>query len=318
MRKRSAAVYAFGHFLVDFSCAYLMISTQPSGWLFITYNFCAFALQMPIGLLADITGRNRSYALAGIALAASALLPLPIALRVLLAGVGNACYHVGGGRDALLTDNKLTGLGLFVSPGAIGIYLGTVLAGISWLSIVVLSALLLTGIGVFLVCSGEQKTTKPEKPHIGNAWLMFLVVVLRSLVGMCMENPWKIGIFVACGAVAAAAGKFLGGFTGDKLGSKRTGVFSLILAAVLFCLPNSTVAGILGCVLFNMTMPITLKNAALALPGYEGFSFGLLTFALFLGYLPTTVGVTVSPYIGALLALVSALLLVLYREKRND
>ena len=39
-----------------------------------------------------------------------------------------------------------------------------------------------------------------------------------------------------------------------------------------------------------MTMPVTLWAAARALPGAKGFAFGLLTFALFLGYLPAYLG----------------------------
>ena len=39
-----------------------------------------------------------------------------------------------------------------------------------------------------------------------------------------------------------------------------------------------------------MSMPITLRAAADALPGLKGFGFGLLTFALFLGFLPTWLG----------------------------
>lgn len=318
MRKQTAAIYACGHFLVDFSCAYLLLSTQPDAWLFVAYNFCAFALQMPIGLLADMTGRNRSYALWGTALAAAALLPLPITLRVLLAGLGNACYHVGGGRESLLTDSKLTGLGLFVSPGAMGIYLGGVLAAVKMMQYIILGALVVLGILIYCFCSREKQLRKTEKPQLGNAALMFLVVILRSVVGMCMENPWKVGIFVAFGAIAAAAGKFLGGYIGDRIGSRKTGVLSLLLAAILFCIPNSGIAGVIGCLLFNMTMPITLKNAAVSVPGLEGFSFGLLTFALFLGYLPAVSGFTLSPYVGALLAVLSAGLLLLHREKRHD
>ena len=41
-----------------------------------------------------------------------------------------------------------------------------------------------------------------------------------------------------------------------------------------------------------MTMPITLWAAARLMPGGKGFAFGLLTFALFLGYIPTALGLT--------------------------
>lgn len=315
MKKYSAFIYAFGHFLVDFFCAYLLISQQPEPILFVLYNFCAFALQMPIGLAADMTGCNRNYSILGTFLVLMGLLPFPMLARILLIGIGNACYHVGGGREALMTEQKMVGLGLFVSPGAIGIYLGSALASVALLGIVGPMFLLALALLIYFFCTNERRILTPSKPHVGNAALMFLVVILRSLVGMCLQTPWKVGIFVACGAIAAATGKFFGGFIADRFGWKRTGAISLIMAAVLFCLPNIAIAGILGCLLFNMTMPITLKKAALATPGSEGFSFGLLTFALFLGYLPTTADFTLSPIFGAALALLSALLLCMAREE---
>lgn len=318
MKKRTAIIYALGHFLVDFSCAYLLLSGQPQPWLYVIYNFCAFALQMPIGLLADMVGRNRLFAVLGSILAFTAYLPFPVAVRVLLAGVGNACYHVGGGREALLSDKKLVGLGLFVSPGAIGILLGTLYAGFGSLDTVTAPALLLLMISILLLCSNQKALIPPGKAYWRNGFLMFLVVLARSFVGMCMLSPWKTGVFIICAGIASAAGKFLGGWLSDRLGSKRIGVASLLISACLFCVPGSGVAGVLGCLFFNMTMPITLKNAADSLPGYEGFSFGLLTFALFLGYLPTLLSFTVSPWIGAGICIISAGLLLLSREKYHD
>ena len=44
--------------------------------------------------------------------------------------------------------------------------------------------------------------------------------------------------------------------------------------------------GILALFLFNMTMPVTLYLLIRRLPSYPGFSFGFLTFGLFLGFLP--------------------------------
>ena len=50
------AVYALVHMAVDLSCAFLVFAYVSGGerwylWLLI-YNFCAFALQMPIGAAA--------------------------------------------------------------------------------------------------------------------------------------------------------------------------------------------------------------------------------------------------------------------------
>ena len=78
---------------------------------------------------------------------------------------------------------------------------------------------------------------------------------------------------------------------------------SLVLAALLFLLPDAGFAGVLGVLLFNMTMPITLRQACKAVPGMEGFGFGLLTFGLFLGYIPSAFGISFAPWIGALLSL---------------
>ena len=47
------AAYSLAHFAVDFGCAFAVCSACAGDSLcFLLYNFCAFALQMPLGLLA--------------------------------------------------------------------------------------------------------------------------------------------------------------------------------------------------------------------------------------------------------------------------
>ena len=77
MRSRSAAAYAAGHFLVDFSCAYRMFSLQADPIWFLLYNFLAFAVQFPLGYLADRLGNNRFFALTGISLVFAGIFPFP-------------------------------------------------------------------------------------------------------------------------------------------------------------------------------------------------------------------------------------------------
>lgn len=317
-RIQRGAVYAVGHFLVDFACALTMLVGEGTLGGFLTYNFCAFALQMPIGLLADLRNRNRVFALCGIFLVLLGLLPLPLFSRVLLLGVGNACYHVGGGRDALLSGRKMTGLGIFVSPGALGIFLGARLAGSVWAAWLAAGGLLLCGVFLILLCREITRTEAVRKSHPSLAAWMLLVVILRSLVGLCMDTPWKTGVFAVLAAVACAAGKALGGAAGDRWGGKKAGEVSLILAAFLFCFPRWGVAGCLGVLAFNVTMPITLRYAADALPGREGFAFGLLTFGLFLGYLPAQFGVTLSAGWTAGLSVLSAGILVACYADKNS
>ena len=70
--------------------------------------------------------------------------------------------------------------------------------------------------------------------------------------------------------------------------------------------------GVLAVFLFNMTMPVTLWAAAKVMPGAKGFAFGLLTFGLFLGYLPSYLGwgsILSAPWAHGLPALISLILL---------
>ena len=308
-KNTAAAVYAAGHFLVDFFCALTMLRLLPEPVWFLVYNFCAFALQMPVGLLADLAGRNRLFALTGMILVLVGALPLPVPVRVVAIGLGNACFHVGGGREALLRDEKMTGLGIFVSPGAVGIYLGTALAQWDMAHSIAVAALVLEAVLILWLCSDSPQRNPLSPPRIPLALLMLTVVIVRSLVGMSMETPWKLEIYAVLGALAAAGGKAMGGFLGDRFGGRTTGALSLIASAGLFLLPDSGIAGALGVLLFNMTMPITLRRACDAARGLEGFGFGLLTFGLFLGYLPAAFGVSFEPWIGAILSLTCAGLL---------
>src|SRR5699024_9872855 len=94
------------------------------------YNFCAFALQMPLGIWADGLNRNGLLAAVGCSLTAAAFL-VPLALpAAVVAGVGNALFHLGGGIDVLNAgERKAAALGVFVSPGAVGLYVGTLWGG---------------------------------------------------------------------------------------------------------------------------------------------------------------------------------------------
>lgn len=317
-------VCSLGHFWVDFSCALLMFSrlSGQRDWALcvLLYNFCAFALQMPIGLLADQWERKGRTAALGCALAALGwvLTPFPTAAAV-TAGVGNACFHVGGGIQTLNDGgDRAAPLGIFVSPGAFGIWFGTVLGGRSsfpgWAAA---AGLLLFALGLYLL--GAEETAAPEgpPPDRNALWALaccFLVVVLRSYLGMIWTFPWKTGGWAMGLVCAVVLGKAAGGFLGDRLGMISASALSLGLSAALFLLSGSPLAGTAAVFLFNMTMPVTLWAAARLLPGQKGFAFGTLTFALFLGYLPVWLGWPVPPGGGtgyAAGALCSLVLLVL-------
>jgi len=207
-------LYSAGHFAVDFTCAFLMISliaaTEEHRLLcLLLYNFCAFALQMPAGLIADRLDRNAAVAVTGFALTllAFALFPLPLLCSVIL-GIGNCLYHVGGGVDVLhFSETKQWMLGVYVSPGAIGLFLGGALAQKQLLSLplgfgLILAVTALISLGLHLTYSLKKPSgnVQPSIEPTGRApalavIFLLLVVVLRSYVGMTLSFPWKTGVW---------------------------------------------------------------------------------------------------------------------------
>ncbi len=304
-------LYSTVHFLVDFACAFLLYQkvygTEHWYLIILIYNFCAFALQMPLGLLADRWNRNALCAALGCLLVALAFgvsrFRSPV-LCAVTAGIGNGLFHVGGGIDVLnISREKSSALGIFVSPGALGIYLGTVMGKQN--SIQGFPIILILLASAFCICVVQyiphRSFLSDNKPlsfdGIGSTSVLaaiaclFLVVCLRSYVGMTLDFSWKgqnnWGIVLV---LAVIFGKMAGGIFADRFGALKASGISLGIAAILFLLSANPLAGVGAVFLFNMTMPITLWAVARLLPGSKGFSFGLLTFGLFLGFTPVYLG----------------------------
>lgn len=323
-RYHMVAVYSVAHFIVDFACAFLMfrsIAGTPDGDLCVLlYNFCAFAMQMPLGIIADKWNRNFLFAAIGCVLVALsyALGCVPIA-AVFCAGIGNGMFHIGGGIDVLnISEKKLSALGIFVSPGAFGIYYGTLLGRGNDFFTAFIPLTLIVATGLIFATHKAQKGYYPKNAEfsltgIGSREVLitiaciFLVVCLRSYVGLALNFSWKStgywGTVLIC---AVVFGKTLGGFASDQFGVFKTSLLSLGIASLLFLFPQAPFAGVVAILLFNMTMPITLWAVAKILPGAKGFAFGLLTFGLFLGFLPVYLGVNVSSIASWLFTLISA------------
>jgi len=302
-QKTRLVLYSMAHCAVDFSCAFLLFRLcrgEPDWalWLLL-YNFCAFALQMPLGALADRLNRNGVLAAGGCGLIALCpLLPRGTAMAV-TAGVGNALFHIGGGLDTLNdSKSRAAALGIFVSPGALGLSLG-MLCGQGKALPLWVPSMVLAGLagGILALCRGSFGSLRSENAEASlvpagegvRLVPLFLVVVLRSYMGMQQSFPWRQQWAMAL-TVMLVLGKASGGFLSDRLGARRASALSLGGAAGLYLLCMLPGPGLLAVLLFNMTMPITLWAAARLLPGAKGFVFGLMTFALFLGFLPSYLG----------------------------
>lgn len=345
-------LYSVLHLLVDGVCAMAMFGTfipQDGGYFdILLYNFCAFALQMPFGVVLDAVhareeGRNRDVSLfhakvgkknvdldlmtafIGVLCTIAGAVTHPVVL-----GIGNALFHVGGGvgtiRDRRVAamhedgdesdcrsryggnagNGLIKRLGVFVAPGALGLYLGTSLAkNGGWnpwfLGVSALMLLLCGGMLCFRLRRHASRPDIPNKrrhaqPDQRNVFRLtvccLLVVILRSYIGMAVSFPWKTGVLAGVFSVlAVVGGKMAGGFLAAWKGLYRTAAVSLVLAAVCYLFSSVMPLGLAALFLFNMTMPITLYWMICAFPQMPGFAFGCLTFALFLGFLPGYLGV---------------------------
>lgn len=303
-------LYSIFHFMVDLSTVYFVyIRILPSSfgaetamWWIMLYNTLAFAVPLPFGILADKWNRNPLVAAVGLGfifigycLQGQNLLPM------LLIGSGNGIFHIGCGLDVLnMSQKKYTPGGCFISTGAMGVFLGTVLGKRVFYIEKGILVFLAFGILLLLMVNHRHRRKKVlqnqpfqiswERKGMGLVFLAcFLVVVLRSYFGSILSYEWKKEfIWSLLFALAVMLGKLAGGMIADHWGTDKV-IGSLGIAGVLalFSFENP-VTGILMVFLFNMTMPITLLMIARMFPRAKGFSFGILMFALFLGVLPNS------------------------------
>ncbi|OIO45442.1 MAG: hypothetical protein AUJ25_02065 [Parcubacteria group bacterium CG1_02_37_13] len=309
LKNLSANLFIYGtaHAVVDGICVAVIFSVfknQIVGadgiiGLVILYNVLAFGLQAIFGLASDHLRSPRATAFLGCiltGLSAVTFLSFPIA-AVILAGLGNALFHIGGGSISLnLTPKKAAAPGIFVAPGVLGLFIGTIIGRngqfIAWIAILILAILC---IAMFVIKKPEMDYLPEEiKESKFNHFefillLVLLSIAIRSLVGSVLVFPWKTNIdllIVLTGAVVL--GKGLGGILADKFGWVKIAVGALALS-IPFLIFGSNIPflAIVGMFLFNITMPITLVAISNILPGRPGFAFGLTTLALIIGAMLT-------------------------------
>ena len=305
-------LYCVAHFLIDLASTLIVL-----GYLFYqnhSYSGCicfyliAFAGQMPLGLLADKLNRNSLVATTGCILMIGALYlmancPSSAFTAILLLGaLGNALVHVGCGIDVLNQSGKHCGpLGIFVSPGALGLFVGTSLVNagpdasiylylygflaVTACALIVAQRLSFGSLRSLNVPLSLRPTLPSPRLLLTGATLaLMIVVVIRSYVGLTLSFPWKSqGYWAIFLGLALALGKATGGLLSDRFGMERTAFVTLLLATLFFLAPNTPILGVLAVFLFNMTMPMTLWSLSQFFGNARGFAFGTLTLALILG-----------------------------------
>ena len=279
-------------------------------WLYAAVHFlvdgvCAWAMLGRLGAVLDrLGGRKMPMAFAW---TGCALTLLGVWLHPAVLGLGNALFHVGGGADVIRDGGRCERLGIFVAPGALGLYVGGLLAGkVPWLLILAGAAM---GLLLWFVRCPDGMDRRPsEKSPVSLTACCFLVVVLRSFVGFQVVFSWKSGWLAFAAVLAVVLGKMAGGLMAARFGCRTVTVCSLTGAAVCYALGSIPAFGLLALLAFNMTMPLTLYALWRRFPDCPGSVFGSLTLALFVGFLPTYFGINL-PIGGVLGSILSLLLL---------
>lgn len=321
------AIPTLQHFLVDalcVCCLYMLLAADPFTNLLITfimYNVLAFLTQPLTGWLTDRIAHKH-----WLLLASMLLLTLAVALFILLSlqggetggptvgavlvalllGLGNSFFHVWGGQQvAVLTQNDMRAIGVYVSTGAFGLAVGAVFA--SWWLLLALLVGYLACFAVVLHPSSvgrhakwETHTMEPEntigkglQSHSPYRWSFILLILafvaFRSKAGITfsagLEQTQQMVLMLG---FVAMAGKAFGGFLCRWTGLWRGVAAMLIVTATAYILPlfsSLDLSPFLGLFAINCTMPVTLYLANKLLPGHEGLSFGLLAAALMPAYL---------------------------------
>ena len=276
---------SMAHFLVDGLCAATVYGQigQNRALLLLLYNTLAFSTQCLVGLWADTMRRVRYLeAVSALLLVSGYILPVSGLIKIILIGAGNSGFHVAGGVMTLReSKGKAAKLGVFVSPGAIGLMLGALYPNLG----AVFAALLVAAVGIVVVKEKETDApsesvamqtgkTAAQAPELLPVLLLTSAVAVRAIGGSAVHFPWKHG---AAGALLmtafVAGGKTAGGYLCDSIGYQKAALFSLIPASILIAFCSSwAVPSLLGQFALNLTMPVTLWLLYRIMPDSPGLS----------------------------------------------
>ncbi|MBN2193632.1 MAG: hypothetical protein JW751_12515 [Polyangiaceae bacterium] len=316
-----AAALGLLHALVDASTVSAVLRTTrvvdmsrgSAFWLVVAYNLIAFGLQPAVGWISDRLRLPRPMLLLGLLLPLVALGTHAVDPYVTLAcaGLGNAMFHVGAGVLVLAFGvEKTAPAGVFVGPGALGLGFGvwygrTPTAGPLWPLAVLLGLAFALSLpwpwaraSETSIPVGQTATTRAQavsgSPQYAFVFavvgLLLLSIAVRSLVGGAAARGCPRSVLLLLGVpTAACLGKCLGGFLADRIGWLESTSAALLVSGMLIVWGvEPTPLLLLGLLVFQTTMPVTLIAVARALPRRPGVAFGLPCLALVLGSLPWT------------------------------
>lgn len=307
-------IYSICHFIVDFVCVIFVIgklvplasTVENAIMAAVVYNFFAFAFQVPLGYLLDKFKTYKYVAIIGFGLIGVCYLINIKNIMILAAivGIGNALFHLEGGVNAYaLSKGKAFLNGLFVAPGALGVFLGTMFNSELIVSYIPMALITIAIMILFLVqaqdVNGELNKIKTNNFSVKSGLIIAILIgvsiIVRSIGGSAIVYTWKTGFALGfLYTLAVVFGKAFGGLIADKFGLFKVAGISLILSAICLVLGhNYHILAYVGIFLFNIPMSITLIILENALTKKIACAVGLNTMFLFIGYLICFIDITI-------------------------
>ena len=232
------SIYSLSHFIVDFVCAIFILGKLPyiantnSEFVIsvIVYNFFAFAFQVPIGYILDKFKTYKYVSIIGLSFIGLCYLINinNIFILATIVGIGNALFHLEGGVNIYSISKRKAFLnGLFVAPGALGIFLGTTFHDELIITCLPIILILVTMFLLSLVQKQEvdKELDKNRKTELNNFSIILMAIsiglsiIVRSIGGSAILYTWKSGFILGLiYTISIVIGKAFGGFLADKFG----------------------------------------------------------------------------------------------------
>jgi FSR family fosmidomycin resistance protein-like MFS transporter len=260
----------------------LLQHAPDAGLLMLLYNGLAFGFQPVTGFLLDRLDRPRTGIALGLILTATGLAVFGQApgLGMALAGLGSSLLHAGGGSLAITaTSGRASAPGVFAAFGVVGLALGSGL-GLSFsplINSIFIAAL--PGIALAILFFPQKRTDSPAPVHFPRLDELLLVGILllgvgfRSFAWTGVSSPLpdfsQAALWVA---LAAGAGKLLGGLAADRLGWLPFALGGLSLALLLLVTGN----GIPGVFFLQALTGLSLAFIGEKLPGSPALAASLV------------------------------------------
>lgn len=314
--------YFFIHALVEIVCFSILYDKYGLGISFTVALFFDYFAFVPQAIIGELNHRFRKLdigsigvVLMSIGIFVSAHSNPSIALTgICILAFGNCMLHEAGAiATVTVSKGKLFPSALFVAGGSFGLVLGQIIGSMGINRMLLLVLMLV--IEVLVLLSNKYWKEAFPLPEFNlikenhSSWFVitiaFGVTAVRSFLGYAIPMLWKqevwqtVLLFFIMGF-----GKAAGGYFSDRIGARKTAVWSTLLSIPFLLIGNRIMLiSIIGVCLFSATMSITFGALLSVIKDNPGLAFGVTTLALFVGVVPVLIWGTFGTLIDSILVI---------------